>query len=151
MSRIEKLRMNALCHSHINDEFFYKFYKRYIENKNGSDYLRYADAFLFSFSELTPHISGGELIVGEIKNELNDFEKKEWENTYKKIAKERCSLAGGGQDSHMAIDYELLLSCGLKGIIARIEKYEKTCPPEQSDFYSTAKVCLLAVIQHSEN
>ena len=151
MSRIEKLRMNALCHSHINDEFFYKFYKRYIENKNDSDYLRYADAFFFSFSELTPHISGGELIVGEIKNKLNDFEKKEWENTYKKIAKERCSLAGGGQDSHMAIDYELLLSCGLKGIIARIEKYEKTCPPEQSDFYSTAKVCLLAVIQHSEN
>lgn len=151
MSRIEKLRMNALCHSHINDEFFYKFYKRYIENKNGSDYLRYADAFYYAFSQLTPNISDGELVVGEIKNALTESEKKEWENIYKEIAKERCRVAGGGQDSHMAIDYELLLSCGLKGIIARIEKYEKTCSHEQGDFYSAAKTCLLAVIQHSEN
>ncbi|MBQ8741810.1 MAG: hypothetical protein IJZ03_00410 [Clostridia bacterium] len=151
MSRIEKLRMNALCHSHINDEFFYNFYKRYIENKNGSDYLRYADAFYYAFSQLTPNISDGELVVGEIKNALTESEKKEWENIYKEIAKERCRVAGGGQDSHMAIDYELLLSCGLKGIIARIEKYEKTCSHEQGDFYSAAKTCLLAVIQHSEN
>jgi len=151
MSRIEKLRMDALCHSHINDEFFYKFYKRYSENKNGSDYLRYADAFFFAFSELTPYISCGELIVGEIKNGLNDFERKEWENTYKKIAIERWNLTGYGQDSHMAIDYELLLSCGLRGIIERIDEYKKDCHPEQADFYSAAKTCLLAVIKHSEN
>lgn len=151
MSRIEKLRMNALCHSHINDEFFYKFYKRYIENKNGSDYLRYADAFYYAFSQLTPNISDGELVIGEIKNALTESEKKEWENIYKEIAKERCRGAGGGQDSHMAIDYELLLSCGLKGIVARIEKYEKSCSHEQGAFYSAAKTCLLAVIQHSEN
>ena len=151
MNRLEKLRQKALCHPHINDEFFYRFYKRYSENRNGSDYLRYADAFSCAFSKLTPNISDGELIVGQIKNGLTDSERKAWDDTYKEIAKERCRLAGGGQDSHMAVDYELLLSCGLKGIIGRIEKYEKTCPPEQADFYSATKTCLLAVIQHSEN
>lgn len=151
MSRIEKLRETALAHSHINDEFYYRFYKRYSENEIGSEYPRYADAFYYAFSELTPNISEGELIVGEIKNALTESEREEWENTYKKIAKERCKAAGGGQDSHMAIDYELLLSCGIKGIIRRIEKYEKSCSPEQAEFYSAAKTCLLAVVKHSEN
>ncbi len=151
MNRIEKLRQIALSHSNVYDEFFYRFYKRYSENRNKSDYLKYADAFFYAFSQLTPNISDGELIVGEIKSGLAEPEKKEWENTYKEIAKERCRVAGGGQDSHMAIDYELLLSCGLKGIIARIEEYEKTCSPEQADFYFAAKTCLLAVMKHSEN
>ena len=151
MNRIEELRQIALSHSHVHDEFFYKFYKRYRENRNESDYLNYADAFYCAFSQLTPNISDGELVVGEIKNGLTASEKKEWENTYKEIAKERCRVAGGGQDSHMAIDYELVLSCGLGGIVARIEEYEKSCSPEQADFYSAAKTCLLAVMQHSEN
>ena len=151
MWRIEKLRQNALCRSHINDEFFYKFYKKYSESKSNSEYLRYADAFYYAFSELTPNISNGELIVGETKNCLTDSEKKEWENTYKEIAEERRKLTGSGQHSHMAIDYELLLSFGLSGIITRIEKYERNCTPEQADFYFAAKSCLLAVIRHSEN
>ena len=145
MNRIEKLRQIALSHPHAYDEFFYRFYKQYSENRNESDYLKYADAFYCAFSQLTPNISDGELVVGEIKNGLTESEKKEWANTYKEIAEERCRAAGGGQDSHMAIDYELLLSCGLKGIIARIEEYEKSCSPEQTDFYSAAKTCLLAV------
>ena len=151
MNRIEKLRQIALSHPHAYDEFFYRFYKRYSENRNESDYLKYADAFYCAFSQLTPNISDGELVVGEIKNCLTESEKKEWANTYKEIAEERCRAAGGGQDSHMAIDYELLLSCGLKGVIARIEEYEKSCSPEQTDFYSAAKTCLLAVMQHSKS
>ena len=130
MNRIEKLRQIALSHPHAYDEFFYRFYKQYSENRNESDYLKYADAFYCAFSQLTPNISDGELVVGEIKNGLTESEKKEWANTYKEIAEERCRAAGGGQDSHMAIDYELLLSCGLKGIIARIEEYEKSCSPD---------------------
>ena len=151
MKRIEKLRQIALCHPYVIDEFFYRFYKRYNENESSSDYLRYADAFSCAFSNLTPNISDGELIVGEIKNGLTASEKQEWENTYKEIAEERGRLAGGGQDSHMAVDYELILSCGLSGIIARIERCEKECRPEQADFYSAAKSCLLAVIKHSKS
>lgn len=151
MSRIENLRRTALGHKHINDEFFYRFYKRYTENVGAADYPRYADAFYFAFSELTPNISDGELIVGEIKSNLSNSERREYESTYKRIATESFLSAGGGQDSHMAIDYELLLSCGLTGIISRIEEYEKDCTPEQADFYFAAKTCLLAVIRHSEN
>ena len=151
MSRIEKLRRIALDHSHMNDEFFYKFYKRYCAMQVESEYLRYADAYYYAFSELTPCISDGELIVGETKDGLSDLERNEWKTTYRAIADERNAAAGKGQDSHMAVDYELLLSCGLRGIIARIEEYEKDRAPEKADFYSTAKTCLLAVIRHSEN
>ena len=151
MSRIEKLRQVALNHQHINDEFLYRFYKRYSENISGSDYLRYADAFYCAFSQLTPNISEDELIVGEINNRLTASERKEWTDTFKEVAKERSKLAGNGQDSHMAIDYELLLSCGLRGIVARIEEYEKKCQNDQADFYFAAKTCLLAIIRHSEN
>lgn len=150
MNRIEKLREMALGHSHINVEFLYRFYKQYSENKNGSDYLRYADALSFALSNLTPNISEGELIVGEIKDRLNDSERKEWETTYEKIAIDRRQLAGAGQDSHMAIDYELLLSCGLRGIIGLIEECEKDCSTEQAIFYAGAKICLAAVIEHSK-
>ena len=83
MNRIEKLRQIALSHSNVYDEFFYRLYQRYSENRNKSDYLKYADAFFYAFSQLTPNISDGELIVGEIKNGLAEPEKKEWENTYK--------------------------------------------------------------------
>ena len=151
MKRIEKLRQEALCHEHKRDEFYYKFYSRYTENKSDSEYDKYADAYFSAFSELTPNISNGELIVGKIKNNFTEFERKEWEETYMQIARERCTNAGGGQDSHMAIDYDLLLSCGINGVIAQIDEYQKTCTPEQLKFYSTAKTCLLAIIKHSEN
>ena len=149
MNRIEKLRQRALDHKHVSDEFFYRFYKRYSKTEISSEFRKYADAFSYAFSELTPNISDGELIVGEITDGLTKTERQEWENTYKEIARERCKRAGGGQDSHMAIDYELLLSCGLKGIMARIDEYEKNCSPEQAEFYYAAKSCLSAVIQHS--
>ena len=149
MNRIEKLRQRALDHKHVSDEFFYRFYKRYSKTEIGSEFRKYADAFSYAFSELTPNISDGELIVGEITDGLTKTERQEWENTYKEIARERCKRAGDGQDSHMAIDYELLLSCGLKGIMARIDEYEKNASPEQAEFYYAAKSCLSAVIQHS--
>jgi len=151
MNRIEHLRQAALNLVYCKSEFNYLFYKRYIDLKGKSDYEKYADAFNFAFSKLTPNILDGELIVGEIKNRLSASEKEEFENIYKPLLKERCAEAGKGQDSHMAVDYELLLSRGLNGIIARIEEYEKECRAEQREFYSTAKSCLVAVMRHSEN
>ena len=150
MDRIEKLRQAALAHTHVNDEFFYRFYKRCGKIEGDLDFEKYADAFYSAFSELTPHISDGELIVGETANTLSDSQKAEWESTCKPIAVASCKNAGGGQDSHMAIDYGLLLSCGINGIIGIIEKYEQSCLPEQAAFYRAAKVCLLAVVAHSE-
>ena len=151
MERIELLRNKALDHCHCGDEFLYLFHKRYTENECDSEFLKYADAFNFAFSNLTPDISSGELIVGKFINNLSDLEKAEWRNVYRKAAEERSIKAGGGQDSHMAIDYELLLKKGIHGIIAQIEEYQKNCSQESFDFYSAAKTCLLAVIKHSEN
>ena len=150
MKRLEKLRAAALCHLHCKDEFYYKFYKRYSENKDSAEYPRYTDAFYYAISELTPDISDGELIVGKTGDFLTDAERSEWRDTYKRIAEQRCADAGGGQDSHMAIDYELVLSKGLYGVISRIEEYEKSAAYGQREFYASAKTCLLAVIKHSE-
>ena len=151
MERIELLRNKALDHCHCGDEFLYLFHKRYTESECDSEFLKYADAFNFAFSNLTPDISSGELIVGKFINNLSDLEKAEWRNVYRKAAEERSIKAGGGQDSHMAIDYELLLKKGIHGIIEQIEEYQKNCSQESFDFYSAAKTCLLSVIKHSEN
>ena len=151
MKRIERLRQTALDHRHCNDEFYYRFYKQYSNSAETSEKRKYADAFYRAFSTLTPKISDGELIVGAIDNGLTDSENREWEEDYQIVAKEACAAAGWGQDSHMAIDYEILLSLGLKGMIARIEEYERECTPAQAEFYFAAKTCLLAIIRHSEN
>lgn len=151
MKRIESLRAAALNHNHARDEMLYRFHKRYGEDEGTVDLSKYADAYGFAFSTLTPHIGDGELIVGECGNGLSKEEREEWESKYKLIAQNRCTSAGRGQDSHMAIDYDLVLRCGLKGIIERIDGYVKTASFEKLEFYSTARATLLAVIAHSES
>ncbi|MBQ8301968.1 MAG: hypothetical protein IJX97_00265 [Clostridia bacterium] len=152
MNRIESLRAVALNHNHARDEMLYRFNKRYGDDAGTVDFQKYADAYDFAFSTLTPHITEGELIVGETGDGLNKDEREEWESKYKAIAQNRCTLAVGyGQGSHMAIDYDLVLKCGLRGIVARIDEYMKTATPEKLEFYSTARVTLLAVIKHAES
>lgn len=116
MHRIKKLRTMALENTICFDEFFYKFYKCYTNSQKTSKEDRYAEAFYFAFSNLTPSISEDELIVGKCNKKLSSAEKDEWLNKYLPIAQAESSKAGYGQDSHMAIDYELILNYGLKGI-----------------------------------
>lgn len=151
MERIEKLRKPALDNASSGDGFFYRFYKKYTEDSLSSEWEKYADAFYYAFSRLSPKIYDGELIVGTAVNDLTQDEKEEWETKYRDIARTRVDKAGAGQDSHMAIDYELVLSSGLKGIIADIDKKLLSCTKEQADFYKTAKKCLEAVIVYSSH
>lgn len=151
MIRINKLREAALRRNYCLDEFHYLFYKRYSEIENKDEYEKYADAFYYAFSELTPNITEGELIVGEIGNNLSENEIEEWKNVYKSKASKRINEAGSGQDSHMAIDYELLLSYGVNGIINKIDQYMLNSTKDSAAFYSAAKTCLLAILKHSEN
>lgn len=151
MERIEKLRKPALDNASSGDGFFYRFYKKYTEDSLSSEWEKYADAFYYAFSRLSPKIYNGELIVGTAVNDLTQDEKEEWETKYRDIARTRVDKAGAGQDSHMAIDYELVLSSGLKGIIADIDKKLLSCTKEQADFYNTAKKCLEAVIVYSSH
>ncbi len=151
MNRIESLRGVALTHSHSNDEFYLLFYERYSNSTEKNEYARYSDAFYYALSNLAPHVTDGELVVGELSGVLTESRREEWEIRYKRTAEERCRIAGGGQDSHMAVDFELLLSDGIEGIMQRIDGYLADATPEKRDFYLAAKICLEAVTVHSDN
>ena len=150
MKRIEHLRAAALTHRPCTDEFFYRFYREYGEHGETVDEGRYARALSSALGNLTPWISEGELIVGKIGDFLTEIQKAEWEEIYRPVARRACRMAGGGQDSHMAIDYELLLSEGIDGILRRIKVYLNACEEDKKAFYLGCRECLLAVIRHSE-
>ena len=120
MDRIEKLRREALENPVVIREFFYRFYKAFGDSEKEMTYGSYADAYYRALCELTPVISEGELIVGKIGCVMTPEENDEWENRYLPVGR-RFSSRLPGQDSHMAIDYELVLSEGLTGIIAKID------------------------------
>lgn len=151
MKRIENLRNEALNFPVSQEEFFYIFFKSYFHKSKELNLKSYTEAFYEAFSKLTPCISDGELIVGKCVNPLDEDTQKEWRENYYDFAIEMTKDSILGQDSHMAIDYDLVLNCGLNGIIERIDGYLKTCEPEKTEFYKTCKVCLQAVIKHSEN
>lgn len=151
MNRIEKLRTIALNYKENRNEFFYKFYKHFDENAASPEPRRYREAFYHAFSTLSPDITDGELIVGKYPDTLTSDEKSEWEEKYIHIARKYREKINNGQDSHMAVDYELILSVGLNGIIEKIDGYMATCDEASQEFYKTCKKCLQAVIKHSEN
>ena len=150
MKRIEKLRKRALEFDFCKDEFYYLFYKNYEKNCGADEHRRYAEALSFAFSEMKPYISEDELIVGEYYSALTEAEKTEYREHYLPMGRERWKETGGGQESHMAIDYEKLLTKGIVGILTEIEEYLKNCAADKKSFYSACKTTLLAVIEHSE-
>ena len=151
MERIEFLRNRVFESLNFSNEFHYLFYKSYEQHVDLKEEERYAEAFDFAFSNLSPSITEGELIVGKRDIPLCTNEQQEWDNIYKSIADARSQQAGGGQDSHMAIDYELVLSKGILGIIKIIDEHLLNCNKEKVSFYKCCKRCLQAVIKHSEN
>ncbi len=151
MERIERLRQKALENKICHDEFFYKYYKHYVENPDKSEEERYADAFYYAFSTLTPAISDDELIVGKYSQKLYGEDAELWQNKYLPEMKKRTEKTMLGQDSHMTIDYELILNIGLNGIIKKIDGYLLNYDENKRPFYNTCKRCLEAVIKHSEN
>ncbi len=154
MERIEKLRQHAIGHSmstFCNDEFYYHFYKNYSALEHLCETERYSESYYAALSDVVPFISEDELIVGKRSVKIQEEYEKEWNEIYKPIAWARRNKAGNGQDSHMAIDYPLLLSEGILGIIKKIESYMQNCDEKQLLFYKSCKRCLEAVIKHSEN
>ena len=145
--RIESLRTVALNRSLCQDEFYYRFYRRF--SGNTGDYAAYGEAFRAALAGLTPEITPGELIVGEFGCHLTEKEAAEWESTYKSIADKTSRFAGLGQDSHMAVDYELLLRDGVEGILRKIEGYMAACSEESRAFYACCRECLLGVMEHA--
>lgn len=151
MKRIEKLRLRTLEDGIYNCEFHLLFFKSYEALTDLPESERYAESFYAAFEGLTPVISDGELIVGSRDVPLSPEAQKEWDEVYREINEKRSIEAGLGQDSHMAIDYDLVLSQGLRGIIRKIDGYLESCEEEKKAFYRTCRRCLEAVIRHSEN
>lgn len=149
MKRIETLRAEALGISHRPEPFLYHFYKTF-ENTEGEYFERYAISFDKALNSMDVLISDGELIVGKQNKHLEGQNATEWNEKYCAICEAAVAKAGGGQDSHMAIDYPLVLSCGLNGIIDRIDGYLADCAEEKKGFYKLCKACLKAVIAYSE-
>ena len=151
MNRLRELRERALKKDNFSEEFYLHFYRKYEELNDLPEYEKYGEAFYHAFSLLTPSISDGELIVGKRDKPLSVSDEKDWNEKYRRFTEERSDIAGGGQDSHMAIDYELLLSEGISGIISRIDALMTACSEDKLPFYRCCKRCLEAVIKHSEN
>lgn len=145
LSRIDILREKALDYEYCPCEFRYKFYKNYTDEKD------YGEAFYSALSGLSTGISDGELIVGKISDYnadcMTNAEKREWEEIYSIKFQKTFDKIAVGQDSHMSIDYELLLNEGIYGIIKKIDTYISS--GKNIDFYETCKKCLEGVIAHS--
>ena len=150
MERIEKLRLDALNHKLNIREFYYHFYKFYDAHRDMERLMLYGESMYYAFSNMTPYIVDGELIVGRNLPELPAEVQKELDEKYDKIWHDEIGGFQRGQDSHMAIDYELLMKNGIVGIIGIIDGYLTSCPEEKRPFYLCRKRCLEAVIAYSE-
>ncbi len=151
MDRIKMLREYPLNNAIDIDVFFYHFYKYCVDNGVAAENEHYSKAFDYAFSNMAPSISDGELIVGKYCK-LTPEEAAEWSKTYSKIAVQNMHILNVGQDSHMAIDFDLLLTSGINGIVEKIDGYMADCHDENKlSFYNSCKVCLNAVIKHSQN
>ena len=152
MQRIEALRKEPLSSAFTSNEFYYYFYKNYTALAHLPEYDRIGESMFFAFASITPVVSPGELILGKrIKNSAFAPEAKaEWESVYQPAARERVRLCGGGQDSHMALDYEKLLAIGIEGIISEIDGHLSGCTEEKKAFYRAARRCLEGVLVHAD-
>ncbi|MBN2047341.1 MAG: hypothetical protein JW750_05825 [Anaerolineaceae bacterium] len=105
-------------------------------------------------THLTPVIDADELLVGKFRHDplspeqAVELARFQAENTLPKVM---------GQNAHMAVDYEKLLSLGVNGVKAEIEAYRSqldcTVPEqlEQDVFYRGALITLDALVIASEH
>lgn len=152
MKRIEHLRSIALDATPTKDAFDYTFFKWYHANsKEKDEYARYATSFYSAYSDLIPQIMEDELIVGGFTEFASPDDKTLWEEKYRALKNKYQEHTIRGMSGHMAIDYELLLSKGITGVIEIVKSYLKTCTPDKAPFYKACMLSLEAVINHSKN
>lgn len=150
IARINALREKAISPPHSFAHMNFKFYCRYNENEDlGSIEMRYADAFAYAMDNTAPAISMGELIVGKPQHPASEEEINIWNSGLHTLGEQVSTHFG--QDSHMAIDYSLLLTKGIVGVIDIIDGKMDSCDDsEKLDFYKACRICLEAVCRFSE-
>lgn len=152
MKRIEHLREAALCGGICYNEFFYRFYRAHGGEAACVTYESYAEAYMAAMDGMRPTIDANELIVGHAVDRMTESERQEWRTVYEPIAHRYMKdKRQNNENSHMAIDYESVLSEGLLGIVARIDGYLASCEEQKKPFYRACRACCLAVIRHAEH
>ena len=148
--RIEALRQAAIEPVICYDGFYLAFFERWARNRDLPTLEeRYADAYVHAFEGMEPVIDEGELIVGKVSNPLPAGDVERWQEM-------RASYADPldvrfGQDSHMAVDYELLLREGIQGIVLRIEGLLSAQKDEgRRRYYKLCAACLKAAASFSD-
>ena len=141
--RISRLREKTLTAEYNLDEFKYYFYKALADKP--LNYDSYAEAYETAMKSTGVYIDPDEIIVGRYGNSMTDSQKKEWEERYLDAVEELYLKTNGGQNSHMAIDYELLLTKGITGVADKIDAKLKECKAESVPFLKACKRCLFAV------
>lgn len=123
--RIARLRQKALDGTVSYDEFFLNFYDRFAEN---ADLIfrehRYADAYRYACEQVRVCIDEDELIVGRMLPAKDEEEKKAWRSRINDVAKNVFPVCG--QESHMTVDYELLLQKGVGGVLQQVRTLRET-------------------------
>lgn len=149
--RIEKLRLAAIEPAVCYDAFYLAFFERWEKNTALKTVeARYADAYARALDAVDPVIDEGELIVGKAIGKLPDEAAARWETVRRQQADPLDVRFG--QDSHMAVDYELLLNEGIEGIVLRIEQKlrEYAGDKGKTDYYKTCIACLKAAASFSD-
>lgn len=147
--RIERLRDRAVVPIIAYEIFHLHFFKKFDEDKELPFYEKYSRAYEYAFNNTPAIIEEDELIVGRSNYILNENERAEWEYIRANVVEKAVVMMG--QDSHMAIDFELVLSEGMLGVIAKIDKKLESASGEKAEFYKTCKVCLESVIRFSDS
>ncbi|NLO81512.1 MAG: hypothetical protein GX094_00385 [Clostridiales bacterium] len=158
--RVQMLRQRALdkiVPGIRSKEGQYLWYKGWLENYEAeANLIRLAKAKAYVLRNSTPVIDEGELIVGKpCYRELSPAEEEEW-NSLKDLVGKALPRTGG-QASHMAIDYEKLLSIGIVGIQEEIQNYRsklelhKPEDMEKEIFYKACLEALEGLLAYSEN
>ncbi|MBQ3178902.1 MAG: hypothetical protein IJB52_13865, partial [Clostridia bacterium] len=121
-NRIESLRLAALEPRIDYTPFYYLFQKSYVARRGeASSSRRYALAFADAYENWQVSIDPGELIVGKPADvPLTEEERAEWALLEKYAMGELHTPVG--QDSHMAIDYDRLMTLGTSGVRAMIDE-----------------------------
>ncbi len=152
--RIENLRLPAIDPYISYEDIYIYFYRKFAENYALMHFeKRYGDAFLFAFSNALPSIDDGELIVGKSDRKLTDEEQTEWD-MLKKYTVPMIALSRG-QDSHMTVDYELLLQSGIAGVLEILREKRAVLDLSKADdikkdlFYEACEKSLKAVVVFS--
>ena len=147
--RIERLRAAAVEPRFCHEAMYLGFWREWERRPELDDRERYARSYYTALSQLTPEIEPDELIVGHLSAPLTEADADEW-HRLAKVAGERVYAAG--QDSHMAVDYDLLLERGIDGIISIVDSCLEKLGENDSDkaaFYRCCRTCLEAVKTYS--